>query len=117
MASKGGQPGNKNASKAFKDALRLALARRDRDKPEEQRTLAVLAGQLIDEAIGGDKFSRIELIDRIDGKAHQSVAMDVEVTGKRSKDMSIGELQRAIADEIARTREASTGEGEPAQVH
>ena len=71
MAERGGQPGNQNAAKQrmFYDKLRLVLTQ----QPERLRSIAE---QLVKKAEEGEPWAIKELIDRVDGKAHQAVALE-----------------------------------------
>ena len=71
MAERGGQPGNQNAAKQrmFYDKLRLVLTQ----QPERLRKIAE---ELISKAEQGEPWAIKELIDRVDGKAHQAVALE-----------------------------------------
>jgi hypothetical protein len=71
MAERGGQPGNQNAAKQrmFYDKLRLVLT-------QEPHRLRSIAEHLIKKAEEGEPWAIRELIDRVDGKAHQAVALE-----------------------------------------
>ena len=71
MAERGGQPGNQNAAKQrmFYDKLRLVLTQ----QPERLRKIAE---ELVSKAEQGEPWAIKELIDRVDGKAHQAVALE-----------------------------------------
>ena len=71
MAERGGQLGNQNAAKSrmFYDKLRLVLTQ----NPERLRKIAE---ELITKAEEGEAWAIKELIDRVDGKAHQAVALE-----------------------------------------
>ena len=71
MAERGGQPGNQNAAKQrlFYDKLRLVLT-------QEPHRLRSIAEQLVRKAEEGEPWAIKELIDRVDGKAHQAVALE-----------------------------------------
>ena len=71
MAERGGQPGNQNAAKQrmFYDKLRLVLT-------QEPHRLRQIAEQLVKKAEEGEPWAIKELIDRVDGKAHQAVALE-----------------------------------------
>lgn len=68
----GAQPGNKNSAKGriWHDAIRRALARREKGKPDK---LNRLADALITEALDGDIQALKEFGDRIDGKVPQGI--------------------------------------------
>lgn len=72
MAERGGQPGNKNATKnkLWEDALRRALL------AEDGKKLRTLADKLIERAENGDVQALKEVGDRIDGKPTQTIAGD-----------------------------------------
>ena len=69
MASKGGQPGNKNAVKnrPISDAISRALLANDGEK------LRALAESLVARAIKDDTRAAIEVNDRIEGKVTQPI--------------------------------------------
>lgn len=71
MAERGGQPGNQNAAKSrmFYDKLRLVLT-------QEPHRLRKIAEELVKKAEEGEPWAIKELIDRVDGKAHQAVALE-----------------------------------------
>ena len=71
MAERGGQPGNQNAAKQrmFYDKLRLVLT-------QDPHRLRQIAEQLVKKAEEGEPWAIKELIDRVDGKAHQAVALE-----------------------------------------
>jgi hypothetical protein len=71
MAERGGQPGNQNGAKQrmFYDKLRLVLT-------QEPHRLRSIAEQLVKKAEEGEPWAIKELIDRVDGKAHQAVALE-----------------------------------------
>lgn len=65
MAGVAGRSGRR-AETPFRDALRLALSRREKD---EGRSLVALANTLIEKAADGDLAAIKEIADRLDGKA------------------------------------------------
>lgn len=73
MAERGGQPGNKNATKnkAWENTLRRALL------AEDGKKLRALADKLIERAQEGDVTALKEIGDRLDGKPVQQN----EITG------------------------------------
>ena len=76
MAARGGQPGNRNAeAKPWAAAIRAALAKRGTAKLD---ALTEIAGKLLDKAADGDTQALKELGDRLDGKAHQTIAAEVD---------------------------------------
>jgi len=68
---RGGQIGNKNASKSrmFSDRLRMILT-------QEPHRLRAIAEQLIFQAEEGEPWAIKELFDRLEGKAHQSTSLE-----------------------------------------
>lgn len=71
MASRGGQPGNKNAEKrVWQAAIYRALEKRGSSKIEE---LDKLAEMLLRSAESGDLPSLKELGDRLEGKPPQTI--------------------------------------------
>lgn len=77
MAPKKGSTNNPNGSKPDKlitDAIRLALnheAKGADGKPTKK--LFILAEKLVDKAADGDIQAIREVLDRLEGKAHQSI--------------------------------------------
>jgi hypothetical protein len=63
--------GNQNAARQrmFYDKLRLVLT-------QEPHRLRQIAEQLVKKAEEGEPWAIKELIDRVDGKAHQAVALE-----------------------------------------
>ena len=80
MASRGGQPGNRNGAKS--KPWEAALLRRAMQNPEE---LAKIAEKLFAMAIKGDVAAIKELGDRLDGKALQRN----EVTGEEGGPLAV----------------------------
>ncbi len=66
-----GNPGGRPKSKPFTDALRLAVHEADGDATKLRR----IAAKLTEMAMDGDIQAIREIVDRIEGKPHQS--MDV----------------------------------------
>jgi hypothetical protein len=71
MAERGAPLGNQNAAKSrmFYDKLRLVLT-------QEPHRLRKIAEELVKKAEEGEPWAIKELIDRVDGKAHQAVALE-----------------------------------------
>lgn len=63
------------------DALVLALNREADNAGEPTKKLHVIANQLVDLAMTGDVPAIKEIFDRIDGKPHQSVDLDADMSG------------------------------------
>lgn len=78
MASRGAQPGNKNAeAKPWAAAIRAALEKRGTAKLD---ALTAIAEKLLQKAGEGDTRALKELGDRLDGKPHQTIAAEVDST-------------------------------------
>lgn len=110
-ARKDGKQGHK-AEKLWRDALVRAVKRRVEGKGSPQR-LELIADRCVDGALGGDMQATKEIGDRLDGKAHQS--MDLEVA------TPITSILRKIIDPATEAAEdamaapaASNGTGKPA---
>ncbi|NDD52656.1 hypothetical protein EBZ39_02045 [bacterium] len=71
MAERGGQQGNQNAAKSrmFYDKLRLVLT-------QEPHRLRAIADTLVKKAEEGEPWAIKEIMDRMDGKAHQAVSVE-----------------------------------------
>ena len=69
--STGAPLGNKNASKSrmFSDRLRMVLT-------QEPHRLRTIAEQLLSKAEEGEPWAIRELMDRLEGKAHQSTSLE-----------------------------------------
>jgi len=69
--SAGAPTGNKNASKSrmFSDRLRMVLT-------QEPHRLRTIAEQLVSKAEEGEPWAIRELMDRLEGKAHQSTSLE-----------------------------------------
>lgn len=78
MASRGAQPGNKNAeSKPWAAAIRAALQKRGTAKLD---AMTAIAEKLLERAESGDIAALKELGDRLDGKPHQTIAAEVDAS-------------------------------------
>jgi len=71
MAERGAQVGNQNAAKSrmFYDKLRLVLT-------QEPHRLRAIADTLVRKAEEGEPWAVKEIMDRMDGKAHQAVSVE-----------------------------------------
>ena len=71
MAERGGQQGNQNAAKSrmFYDKLRLVLT-------QEPHRLRAIADTLVKKAEEGEPWAVKEIMDRMDGKAHQALSVE-----------------------------------------
>jgi len=79
--SKGGQPGNNNASKnkPFLDAMRRALA-------QNPQKIAKIVDKVLDQAEAGEAWAVKEVADRLDGKA---IAIQ-EIQGPNGSELKTG---------------------------
>jgi hypothetical protein len=71
MAERGAPTGNQNAAKSrmFYDKLRLVLT-------QEPHRLRAIADTLVKKAEEGEPWAVKEIMDRMDGKAHQAVSVE-----------------------------------------
>ena len=79
--SRGGQPGNNNASKnkPFLDAMRRALA-------QNPQKIAKIVNKVLDQAEAGEAWAVKEVADRLDGKA---IAIQ-EIQGPNGAELKTG---------------------------
>jgi hypothetical protein len=79
--SRGGQPGNNNASKnkPFLDAMRRALA-------QNPQKIAKIVDKILDQAEAGEAWAVKEVADRLDGKA---IAIQ-EIQGPNGAELKTG---------------------------
>lgn len=77
----GAPKGNNNAvkSKPWTDAIRKEIIQRDIDKPDDAKFLRLLAKQLLEDCLNGDKAARDELSNRLDGRYPQPIVGDDEL--------------------------------------
>lgn len=98
MASSGGQNGNNNAGKGkiFFDALHRALKTYEDKKRKIKRGEALdrIARQLVTETLDGSGWAMQELINRLDGRAHQSIDVSGAIEHKHVNELSDDELAR-----------------------
>lgn len=75
MATRGGQPGNNNATKnkPWHAAINRALAKRSR--VDQKEAIDALAEKFLDMVASGDLGAFKEFGDRVDGKPAQSVTL------------------------------------------
>ncbi len=59
--------------KPFRDALRVAVKRRENDAAKGKTKLDRIAAQLVSEAVDGDVPAIKEIADRLDGKVPQAL--------------------------------------------
>jgi len=124
MATKGGQPGNTNAtkSKRWTEAIDKALKQfaDKKRKIEMGQALDRIAHNVVKEAIDGDWWAVAEIGNRLDGKPAQSLEISGEVNSGRqlSDEQILDRLERLerirAAAGIADPPEGST---DPAGVH
>jgi hypothetical protein len=81
MAERGGQKGNKNASsgRQAKQALEVALSHGGEEAPvsTKMKTLVEIWNAQIKKAKDGDHQAASMIVDRLDGKAAQSVDLNI----------------------------------------
>lgn len=72
--------GNQNARKGkeWADALRVALKTYKDGEIKRGHALRKIAEQCVKQALAGDKDARIEIANRLDGKAVQPIAGDAD---------------------------------------
>jgi hypothetical protein len=77
MATRGGQPGNDNATKnhLWRGALNRALAQYKADGVPQGEALNRIAERVVQQALKGDKDCIAEIANRLDGKAVQGLAV------------------------------------------
>lgn len=73
MAERGGQSGNKNASKNKPWSMAIERALRKRSKSDQLEALDDLAEKLLTNCDQGDMAALKELGDRLDGKPAQAI--------------------------------------------
>lgn len=59
--------------KPFRDALRVAVKRKENDTAKGKTKLDRIAAQLVNEAVDGDVPAIKEIADRLDGKVPQGI--------------------------------------------
>ena len=103
------QPGHKHGAKSrlFDGALRRAIAQDDADR------LRQAAEKLLDEAAAGKPWALMQLADRLDGKAEQSVTIERKDVGS----LSLAELAAEIADIRAGSEQPTSGADGALGVH
>lgn len=112
MPFKKGQSGNPDGPKefySFRAALKRAVVQ------DDGKRLRKCAESLLDLAAAGEAWAVKELADRLDGKATQSLS--VELRDRTAEEMLDAELIRIAASGRAGTAEASGGSGESDRVH
>ena len=87
----------------MRDAIMLALHRTDEIDGETIKRIYRVADQLVLKACTGDVPAIKEVIDRVDGRAHQSVSLDgaVEVNTTTATDR---DRAKAVAALVAKAR-------------
>jgi hypothetical protein len=80
-------PKGSKPDKLMRDALMVALNREAVDaEGKPTKKLALLASALVDKAVGGDVSAANAVMDRVDGKPHQTT--DVTVLRQRAEELS-----------------------------
>lgn len=79
MAKRGAQLGNQNAvhDKPWRRAIDRAL--RKRSRTGQMEALDEIADKFLESVMAGDMQAFKELGDRLDGRPHQTVAMDADM--------------------------------------
>ncbi len=99
MAERGGQKGNKNAvnGRQARQALEVALGHGGEDVKVSTKikTLVEIWNAQIKKAKDGDNHSAAMIVDRMDGKPSQSIAIDAKVDLGLS-DLTDSELDRRL---------------------
>ena len=108
--SRGAPPGNRNAASArpWKTAIEFVIKRH---KKGGREILQELAAQLVDEALAGDRDSRRELFDRIDGRPIAAVDMNLSVSTSIADQLRAARERQAVGYPEQR-RSEKTIEGE-----
>lgn len=98
MAERGAPKGNTNAStgQQARRALEVALTHEGEDKPvaSKMKTLVQIWNAQIKKAKDGDHQAASMIIDRLDGKAAQSLAITAEI----ETDLTITRVERVIVE-------------------
>ena len=98
MAERGAPKGNKNASTGMqaRRALEVALNHEGQDKPvaSAMKTLVEIWNAQIGKAREGDHQAASMIVDRLDGKAAQSLAITAEI----ETDLTITRVERVIVE-------------------
>lgn len=98
MAERGGQKGNKNAvnGRQARQALEVALGHGGEDVKVSTKikTLVEIWNAQIAKAREGDHQAASMIVDRIDGKAAQSISLDAHI----DTDLTIHTVERTIVD-------------------
>lgn len=98
------QPGNKlsvgvgglGSAKRFQEALDRALKQYKTKDISAGQALRAIADKLVEVALTGEQWAIKEVIDRIDGKAHQAVSVEV----KNIREYTRSELADYLKSEI-----------------
>ena len=116
MAQRGGQRGNRNATKnrPWTDAIRRALARAD---GTVDKGLDALADKLVAKAKDGDAWARDEIAGRVEGRVPQAIEHSGEVTHVRADGLTDDALADIATGSGAGTAEASSGTEGPGRPH
>ena len=68
-----GNPRGRQPHKPFTEALQRALEQYNKGGVAQGKALRALADKLIEQALDGNTTAQKELLDRLQGKAHQSI--------------------------------------------
>jgi hypothetical protein len=98
MAERGGQKGNKNASNGRIASQALSVALEHNGEPTEVsskiKTLVEIWNAQILKAKEGDHQAASMIVDRLEGKAAQSIAIEADI----STDLTITRVERIIVE-------------------
>lgn len=106
--------GNSNAAKGkiFFDALHKAIKTYENKKRKVKRGEALdrIARKLIEETLDGSGWAMQELINRLDGRAHQSIDVGGTIEHKHAHELNDDQLNRIAAGSSPGTPEPTKGE-------
>ena len=87
-----GNPGGRPKTKAFADAIRIAV-----NEAQGNRTkLRAIADTLVEKAVEGEMWAIREVADRLDGKPQIATQIDIEPRERRHQEMTDEELMEII---------------------
>jgi len=114
MAERGGQAGNKNATKnkPWQKALERELTgERNADK------LAAIAVKVVDMATNGDMPAIKEIGDRLDGKPMQAVELDIPPDSEVTSNIALARTIAFALDQAIKAKESDPSESEGQALH
>lgn len=85
-----GNPAGRSKDKVWADAIRIAV----NESAGDRRRLRALADKLVEEALSGNMQAMKEIGDRLDGKAAQSVDVNITRTPAEMTDDELIEIAR-----------------------